>query len=748
MSDDIKTVKAQILQRLNIRQEYEQMGVKFVGHPNKRGWNPCFNPYKSEQHPSCGINTVDESRLGQLVAFNINNGGGAVWCKSIFDVASDFVPGLGGEFIAALRYYAAKTGIELHGSAGAGNHKSKEIDRQYDYCDAAGALQYQVIRYKGRKNFMPRRPDPLHPSRWIYDLPENMRLPYGLNKVAAADTIYIVEGEKDCQTLEALGLCASTNPFGAGKWVDAYNQHFAAKHIIILYDNDEPGKAHAQLVARNLQPVAASVRIVDLPGCEKKEDITDWLNHEHTLEELQQLVQSPTAAPPIEAPPADPLDAHIDKFNETHAVVMLNGKFLILTETRDAITNQPDIELSGVQDFLNYYSNNKIYDPVAGKRQSAGRMWIEFPRRREYKKIIFDPGLPQSIPGEYYNLYRGLAIQPKQGDWSLFRNHIQQIICSGDETLFQWVLAWIARIVQDPGGKRPGTSIVMRGKQGAGKGCFVSIFGELFGQNFLHITNQNQLSGRFNNHLKDALVVYCDEGFWAGDKASEGALKGMVTEKSIIVEPKGRDAFAVKNFINLIISSNHEWVVPAGLEERRFCVIDVSDDKMQDHDYFNPIYKQMDRKTGIPAMLYDLLNMNISNIDLMKIPITNALIDQKYHLFQSVDNFWYERLLEGSLFKEPSLDDWPSVAIISDLYDEYIAYCSKMSNHRPVNRTHFSRNIIKFCPGITVKISKISGKSRRQFVIPSIDICRFEFDKVMGVDGKWLSEEDEALEFI
>ena len=284
---DIKKLKAQILQKLNIRQEYEQMGVRFVGHPNKRGWNPCFNPYKSEQHPSCGINTVDDARLGQLVAFNLNNGGSAVWCKSIFDVASDFVPGLGGEFVAALRYYAAKTGIELHDK---GNHKSKEIDRQYDYCDATGALKYQVIRYKGRKNFMPHRPDPLHPSRWIYDLPENMRLPYGLNKVATAETIYIVEGEKDCQTLEALGLCASTNPFGAGKWVDAYNQHFAAKHIIILYDNDDPGKAHAQLVARNLQPVAATVRIVDLPGCENKEDVTDWLSKGHTLEELQQLV--------------------------------------------------------------------------------------------------------------------------------------------------------------------------------------------------------------------------------------------------------------------------------------------------------------------------------------------------------------------------------------------------------------------------------------------------------------------------
>ena len=48
---------------------------------------------------------------------------------------------------------------------------------------------------------------------------------------------------------------------------------------------------------------------------------------------------------------------------------------------------------------------------------------------------------------------------------------------------------------------------------------------------------------RFNQHLKDALLVFVDEGFWAGDKTAEGILKGMVTEKYFMCEPKGKDAF-------------------------------------------------------------------------------------------------------------------------------------------------------------------------------------------------------------
>ena len=275
-------VKSLILQKLNIRQEYEALGVKFTGPANVRGYASCLSPYKVEQHASCGVCLTDPAHLGQFTCFN---SGAPSWSKTFFYFAADFLPGAGGDSRKAIKFYADKVGVEFHDG-------KREIDRQYDYCDADGKMVYQVIRYKGRKNFMPRRPDPLHPSRWIYDLPENMRLPYGLNKIVAAETVYIVEGEKDCQTLEALGLCASTNPFGAGKWVESYNQHFTRKHIIILYDNDEPGKAHAQLVARHLQPIAASVRIVDLPGCENKEDVTDWLSKGHTLEELQQLVDA------------------------------------------------------------------------------------------------------------------------------------------------------------------------------------------------------------------------------------------------------------------------------------------------------------------------------------------------------------------------------------------------------------------------------------------------------------------------
>jgi hypothetical protein len=262
----------------------------------------------------------------------------------------------------------------------------------------------------------------------------------------------------------------------------------------------------------------------------------------------------------------------LERLNKRHAVVMLGGKCVILNEIFNPIFSRPDITFSGVTDFKNFYSNEQIV--INGAYVPATKVWIKSPNRRQYEGIVFAPG--QDTPG-FYNLFRGFAVRPAKGDWSLMRQHICEVIASGDAEHSNYLLKWMARLVQDPGGERPGTAIVQRGKQGVGKGVFASEFGKIFGSHFLHITNPVQLVGRFNNHLKDCLLCFVDEGVWAGDKTAEGVLKSIITEDIIMCEPKGKDPFPIRNLVHLIIASNSSWVVPAGLEERRFVVLDVSD---------------------------------------------------------------------------------------------------------------------------------------------------------------------------
>ena len=118
-------------------------------------------------------------------------------------------------------------------------------------------------------------------------------LPYRLHELVKTDSetpVFICEGEKDCDRLAALGFIATTNPMGAGKWRAALNKWFAHRSVTIVPDADDPGRKHADDVARHLKPIATRIRVVELPGLTKKgADVSDWLDLGHTKEELLAL---------------------------------------------------------------------------------------------------------------------------------------------------------------------------------------------------------------------------------------------------------------------------------------------------------------------------------------------------------------------------------------------------------------------------------------------------------------------------
>lgn len=125
---------------------------------------------------------------------------------------------------------------------------------------------------------------------WVSGKPDGPPIPYHLDLIhdAPADhDVHIAEGEKAADRLKALGFLATTNAGGAEKWSPALNQWFEdRKRVIIFEDNDEPGRRHARLVARNLAPIVEEIRIVSFPELPEHGDVTDWLESGHTKEEL------------------------------------------------------------------------------------------------------------------------------------------------------------------------------------------------------------------------------------------------------------------------------------------------------------------------------------------------------------------------------------------------------------------------------------------------------------------------------
>lgn len=153
----------------------------------------------------------------------------------------------------------------------------------YDYRDARGQLLYQVVRYEP-KDFRQRRPTGRAASAtdpWTWNLEGVESVPYNLPELLRKREwpVIVVEGEKDADRLSRLGLLATTNSGGAGKWGFYHGRHLRGRRVAILPDNDHPGHAHAMTVAGNLLYWgAASVRIVHLPDAEDGGDVSDWLD--------------------------------------------------------------------------------------------------------------------------------------------------------------------------------------------------------------------------------------------------------------------------------------------------------------------------------------------------------------------------------------------------------------------------------------------------------------------------------------
>ena len=189
------------------------------------------------------------------------------------------------------------------------NGKKSNIIETYEYFDENGVLLYQVCRLKD-KQFRQRRPE--GSDGWAWNIsgvkPVLYRLPSVLEAVDKGQSIYIVEGEKDVHTLESWGFVVTTNSGGAMNWKHTFSAWLHYARVIIIPDNDDRGRSHAEDIATKLHGSAADIIILDLPDLQPKHDITDWINNGGTKDQLIELVSKTPFWKPSDKPELEPED--------------------------------------------------------------------------------------------------------------------------------------------------------------------------------------------------------------------------------------------------------------------------------------------------------------------------------------------------------------------------------------------------------------------------------------------------------
>ncbi len=203
-------------------------------------------------------------------------------------------------------------------------------------------------------------------------------------------------------------------------------------------------------------------------------------------------------------------------------------------------------------------------------------------------------------------------------------DHIKNIMCGKNERIYNYILDWIAHLFQYPN-KKIGIMIVLKSiKQGAGKNIIFDFIRDyVYGEKYcLEINNMEQLTGKFNSLLQNKLLTLADEvGMFGTDHRNSDKLKNIITQPKQNIEKKGMDSFKINDYNNFIALTNNDWAFKIEAGDRRHICLELSDEKVDNQEYFNKIGECFNNECG--NIFYSiLLNRDISKWEKNNIPMT------------------------------------------------------------------------------------------------------------------------------
>lgn len=309
----------------------------------------------------------------------------------------------------------------------------------------------------------------------------------------------------------------------------------------------------------------------------------------------------------------------VAKLNEEFAMLDLDGQIEILD------CESAELKTWTIANFRTKLANRRVR--IGKDAVPVASLWLADVDRREYVGIVIEPA---SYRGRAYNLWRGFAVEPLEGDPSLFLRYINEVLCCGDADLARWVLHYLADAVQRPTEPSPPTAIAIRGPQGQGKSFLLKFLKAIFGRGAREIAEAERLLTRFNRSLAGCTIVGAEEAIFSGDPRLAQALKTFISSDLWTYEEKHKAAVEMKNVHRLIATTNSEHAVLIEDDDRRWTVIEVQkrwdmqtdEGKREASAFWEPFYAFL-RGDGPAVVLDHLLKLEVDR-DLIRFAHTNT----------------------------------------------------------------------------------------------------------------------------
>ena len=356
---------------------------------------------------------------------------------------------------------------------------------------------------------------------------------------------------------------------------------------------------------------------------------------------------------------------------------------------------------------------------------------------------------PEMTPLTTLNFWVGPVPVARPGNWVILRDFLRDIICAGDESNFDYLIKFMAHMLQKPA-EKPGVMLTLLGGQGTGKGVYFSLLRAIWPRTTLQASNIEQITGRFNACLERNFIICMDEALFSGDKKSMDSLKSIITESMLQVEQKFQPTRTIQSVHRLFASSNHSHFGSIELDDRRFVFLKVSDAKQQDTNYFGGIAAAINDPATIGALVYYLKRKNLNLFDVRRKPNTSELLSQKLKSLQGFERFWYEVLATGYLNGTgndlaPQDYQWSTPLFVptSVLVERYKEFHKNAQRYQTVQTAEVSAAIQKLCPSaqsdrqIWKPPGAAAGSQKRGLKLPDLTTARSDFERVIGGNVPW-----------
>lgn len=403
-----------------------------------------------------------------------------------------------------------------------------------------------------------------------------------------------------------------------------------------------------------------------------------------------------------DSPNGEVLDRFLEKFairRNTTDVIDLDA--LATGAVRNAVMSR--------QAFVNTNSHERI--DMGGSRKRIVDVFFDLSAVKRISAIDINPdaSLIYSKAEELMaNAWSGFSVKPyegdvKESDIAIFIDYVYDILSGGDQSRYDWLMAWIADIFQRPA-HRPGTAVVLVGDQGAGKSMLgYSIIIPIIGSNHATATNSvDRITRSFNYNFANKLFIQCDEAINNRQKATAAKLKSLVTDPIIHIEPKGVNGWDQTNLARFLFTSNEQddaLFISDGVDDRRYVVCQVSNKRAKDTPYWDGYHKWLNDGDNLARIHRYLLQHQYKPESIRRAVMTEAKVRMLQQSMTQFDEWlstwvsnnhplptkmhsrhWHAHPSDGRTIDRSS---WPEHVHLPLLVEAYELHCRSVRKERP-----------------------------------------------------------------